>query len=131
MKQVLPVEGDSLQEYVQKYNEAQAELSRFTILGEEKVDSLSRLIYYETPEEVDRIVDKPAGPESDYIINFEDSDPATEVIRIELKVPENKNRRCCECDNYNWGIGCPFRDGHIKLMDNACEMFNIIIERRP
>lgn len=34
-------------------------------------------------------------------------------------------RYCCECENYDWGRGCPYREGHIKLMDHSCEYFNI------
>lgn len=41
---------------------------------------------------------------------------------------EEKPRRCCECINYEWGKGCPYREGHVRIMDVACEMFNITIE---
>lgn len=33
-------------------------------------------------------------------------------------------RRCCECNNYDWGKGCEFCDGVIRPMREACEWFN-------
>lgn len=41
---------------------------------------------------------------------------------------EEKPRRCCECDNYEWGRGCPYKKGHVRVMDIACDMFNIPFE---
>lgn len=50
-------------------------------------------------------------------------------VCIELFIPEDhaKERYCCECENYNWGKNCPYRNGRIALKDNACDMFNILI----
>ena len=36
-----------------------------------------------------------------------------------------RERKCCECDNYEWGSGCPYRNGHVTIMMPACEHFYI------
>ena len=36
-------------------------------------------------------------------------------------------RFCCECGNYDWGRGCPHKQGHITLKMNACKHFTIEI----
>lgn len=38
---------------------------------------------------------------------------------------EWSGRYCCECDIYDWGKGCPFREGHVTLKMQACEHFTI------
>ena len=35
------------------------------------------------------------------------------------------DRHCCECSEYEWGRGCPFRDGHVTLMMPACSHFTV------
>lgn len=130
MRQVAIVEGTSLQEYTQSYNETLAELSRFTILKEEQVDSLTSLIYYETPDAVEQVCRAIEGePEPDYRLEFEEDPGTKQTIRIELRISA-PDRHCCECSNYDWGKGCQYKNGHIKLMDNACPMFNVTIEGR-
>lgn len=34
-------------------------------------------------------------------------------------------RKCCECTEYDWGRGCPYRDGHVTLMMPACSHFTV------
>ena len=34
-------------------------------------------------------------------------------------------RVCCECGHYEWGKGCPYKDGHITLKMDACHHFTI------
>ena len=38
---------------------------------------------------------------------------------------EWETRKCCECGNYDWGRGCPYREGRVALMMNACHHFTI------
>ena len=35
------------------------------------------------------------------------------------------DRYCCECDNYEWGRGCPYREGHVTVTMPACSHFTI------
>ena len=54
----------------------------------------------------------------------------TSAIVYFSEIPEEpeelwSDRHCCECDNYDWGRGCPFRDGHVTLMMPACAHFTI------
>lgn len=67
----------------------------------------------------------------DYRISFlkPDFTGETKRICIEIVVPDRKDdRHCCECENYDWGKGCPYREGRVRIMDEACDMFNIIIK---
>lgn len=41
---------------------------------------------------------------------------------------EWEGRYCCECTEYDWGKGCPYREGHITLKMDACEHFTIEIK---
>ena len=41
---------------------------------------------------------------------------------------EWETRKCCECTNYDWGRGCPYREGHIVLTMPACKHFTITYE---
>ena len=36
-----------------------------------------------------------------------------------------QTRKCCECGIYEWGNGCPYREGHVTLMMNACHHFTV------
>lgn len=131
MKQVKPITGTNLMEFAEALNEAYCELSRFKVDETRYVSDLSALILYEVPDDVKEPEEFTCnGPEPDYRLEFEDSDLDNKAITIQLTVGENLNRYCCECDNYDWGRGCPYREGHIRLKDPACSMFNIIIERR-
>lgn len=128
MKQVRPVQGRTLAEFAEAMNEAYAELSRFTIERTENISPLEALIYYDIPDEL--MDPEPDGSETDYDIELADKGRCTESVTIRLRVRPPEHRHCCECDNYDWGRGCPYRSEHIKLMDDACSMFNVIIEGR-
>ena len=43
------------------------------------------------------------------------------------EVPEEPwaNRFCCECTEYDMRGGCPFKEGRVALMMNACHHFTI------
>lgn len=41
-----------------------------------------------------------------------------------------RDRYCCECGEYEWGRGCPFRTGRVALMMNACHHFTIEVSER-
>ena len=129
MKQVKAVQANTLAEFADAMNEAYCELSRFLIEQTEKISDLSALIYYDIPDEL--IPQEPdLGPEPDYDIEFPDCNSGNDTVTIRIKVGKTDGRHCCECDNYRWGRGCPYRDGHIRMMDQACKMFNIILEGR-
>lgn len=131
MKQVRPVSGENLNEFAEAMNEAYCELSRFNIERVKEVSEFSALIYYEIPDELfvaDPEVD--LGPQPDYDIEFPDAPTGGDTVTIRLKVGRSDGRHCCECDNYNWAKGCPYRDGVVRLMAPACKMFNVIIEGR-
>lgn len=129
MKQTRPVQGRNLTEFSEALNEAYAELSRFKVERTEHISSLEALIFYDIPDELME-QDPDYGPKADYDIEFPDASGGSDWVTIRLKVGKNQTRHCCECDNYSWGRGCPYRSEHIKLMDPACKMFNVIIEGR-
>ena len=120
MKKVKPVEGRTLTEFADAYEEAQSELSRATILYEKEVSPLQMLIYYEDPETIED------APEADYQIQF---DSEGKFITVSILVGDYEDRYCAECDNLEWSRGCPYRSGHVKPMDRACPMFNVTIAR--
>lgn len=128
MKQVLPVQADTLAEFAEALNNAYAELSRFTVEKTERFSGLEALIYYDIPDELTETTEEQGGSNADY--NIELPHACDDTVTIRIKVADIEDRRCCECDNYDWGKGCPYRDGHIRQMDSACKMFNIIIEGR-
>ena len=129
MRQVKPVTGSDLNEFAEAMNEAYCELSRFTIERTDNISDLSALIYYDIPDEL--FSQEPElGPEPDYDIEFPDCSAGSDTVTIRIKVGKTDDRHCCECDNYRWGKGCPYRKGHIRLMEPACKMFNISIEGR-
>ena len=120
-----PVEGKTLQEFADAYEEATNELSRATIIEEKEIGPLQLLIYYEDPDEPNP---EPEAPASDYDIRLaDDGQYITVSIMVDKRYPE---RYCCECANYDWGRGCPYRSGHVRQMDRACPMFNVLIGRR-
>ena len=132
MRQSILVSGNNPQEFVDTYNETLAELSRATILRERQISDTSVLIFYETSEELDKKVKAVEEDEPvDYTIELADpeQDDTTEIV-IKIVAPTANDRYCCECDHYDWGKGCPFRDQHIKFKDRACRMFYVNIEGR-
>ena len=59
-------------------------------------------------------------------------DDHTAVIyhdEITEEIPDEPwaDRYCCECGHYEWGRGCPYKEGHITLKMNACHNFTIEI----
>lgn len=51
------------------------------------------------------------------------------IIHID-EIPEEPeeawaDRSCCECSIYDWGKGCPYREGHVTLMMPACSHFTV------
>lgn len=130
MKQVRPVTGANLNEFAEAMNEAYCELSRFTIEKTEHVPgTLDAIIFYDIPDEPEPVQAR-GFCDADYDIEV-DGVEAANVVRINLAVGDNSDRHCCECDNYNWGHGCPYRDRHVQIMDRACPMFNVTIEVGP
>lgn len=132
MRQSILVSGNNPQEFVDAYNETLAELSRATILRERQISDMSVLIFYETSEELDKKVDAVETDEPvDYTIELADpeQEETTDIV-IKIVAPTAHDRFCCECDHYDWGKGCPFRDKHIKFMDHACRMFYVNIGGR-
>lgn len=50
-------------------------------------------------------------------------------ITEEIPVVEEPwmGRHCCECGEYDWGRGCPYREGHVTLLMDACHHFTVEI----
>ena len=128
MKQVRPVNGSHIDAFADAMNEALSDLSRFTIEKIEHVSALEALIYYDIPDEVIHKQLPVDGPAVDYDIELDEEMADSVLIRI--KVGRHSDRWCCECGNYRWGRGCPYRDGMVRQMDKACPMFGVVIERR-
>lgn len=49
------------------------------------------------------------------------------LMEEETEEEQWRDRRCCECGEYDWGRGCPYRAGHVTLMMDACHHFTIEI----
>ena len=49
-------------------------------------------------------------------------------IPEDAPLEEWETRKCCECGNYDWGRGCPFREGRVTLMMDACHHFTIEVK---
>ena len=70
----------------------------------------------------------PVAP--DHTLTFTDSLDPDQSVRmvVELILPKLAGRYyCCDCDNYDWGKGCPYRKGRIMPMDPCCDMLNVTI----
>lgn len=130
MRQVAFVHGETPEEFEATFNETCANLSRFNILDTKILSETSMYIFYDTGEEQVETQPKRNIPDADYIVEFEQDQKDTKTIRIDLKVSRKTDRHCCECDNYAWGKGCAYRDGVVRVMDDACDMFNVIIDGR-
>lgn len=73
-------------------------------------------------------IGNPVAP--DHILAFTDSlDPRQSVrMVIELILPKLTGKYyCADCDNYDWGKGCPYRKGRIMPTDPCCDMLNVTI----
>lgn len=102
MRQCECVKADTPSEFAHEYNVLSRKISRIgKVIREKDISDTEVLVFYEIPDE---------------------EEP-------KKKTPEAK-RYCCECDNYNWGKGCPYSEGHVRLMDNACGHFTVILEGR-
>lgn len=129
MKQVRPVQARTLTEFAEALNEAYAELSRFEVERTERLPGLEALIFYDIPDDLPD-PETLAGPEPDYVVELPDRGDCSEVVTIRFKIGKHPGRWCAECENYDYGKGCPWREGHVRPMDEACQMFNLIIEGR-
>lgn len=54
----------------------------------------------------------------------------TSAIIYHNEIPEEpkeawETRKCCECGIYDWGVGCPYREGRVTLMMPACKHFTV------
>jgi len=70
----------------------------------------------------------PVAP--DHTLTFTDSLDPDQSVRmvVELILPKLAGRYyCCDCDNYDWGKGCPYRKGRIMPTDPCCDMLNVTI----
>ena len=92
MRQVEHVKADTPHEFVAAYNKACAELSKFTIVNEERLGKYERFIYYDKPE--------------------------PEQKKEECKTD---GLYCADCLAYEWGRKCRIHGGHRKPLDPACE----------
>lgn len=128
MKQVVHVEGKNPVDFADAYNETCAELSRFTVERVQPISDTSMYVFYDIPDELVQVAE-PERDDFDYRIESGDIEDETKTIslKIELVLPDASNRFCCECDNYDPRLGCPYRDGKIRNMDPACQMFNVVI----
>lgn len=115
-------------------NKINAELLAHPLYVDLQIDEDRAILRYnleiQPPKAVDLLT---AGPDHatnidhHLILCREDSTEAQRVI-IELVLEHpGEDRYCCECENYRWGNGCPYREGRVKLMDPACEMFDVKI----
>lgn len=71
------------------------------------------------------------------IANYEGFQPSMTIVDekraivyhndIPNDIPEEpwSGRYCCECGEYDWGRGCPFREGRVTLKMNACHHFTV------
>lgn len=138
MKQMLLIEGRNPSEFAEKYNSALCRLSGHRIESEKFLSDTSMYIFYDddvSPDDQIEEIRKRAEAafkecEPDFVVDATDEENAdTETIEIRLVVNVHRDRYCCECDNYSWGRGCPYRDGRVELKDSTCPMFNIILKR--
>lgn len=49
------------------------------------------------------------------------------IMEEEAEEEPWRDRYCCECGEYDWGRGCPYRAGHVTLMMDACHHFTVEI----
>lgn len=71
------------------------------------------------------------------VANYEGFQPSMTIVdekkaivyhnEIPNEIPEEPwaSRYCCECGEYDWGRGCPFKEGRVTLMMNACHHFTV------
>jgi len=129
MKQVAHVSGRTPEEFASAYNETCAGLSRFTIEKVQPISDTSMFVFYDVPDELSE--EPITESDADYCIEMaEPGTPGAKTLHIDIVVQSPHGRKCCECDNYDWGRGCKYKHGIVRTMDDACSMFNVIIEGR-
>lgn len=67
-------------------------------------------------------------PNADFLTNRKAIIYHDEIEEFEEEPKPWKDRYCCECGHYDWGRGCPYREGHITLKMNSCHNFTVEIE---
>lgn len=121
MKRVRAVTGENVTEYAANLERAYQELDGLDLVISQ-VAPMQTVIEYDEPDE--------PGPDDgggEYAIQLTDGG---KIITVSLLVGDYEGRYCCECENLEWGRGCPYRSGRVAQMDQACPMFNVVIERR-
>ena len=139
MKRLILVDGRTPSEFMAKYNRAMSQLVGFQIESEKFISDTAVYIFYEDPDadqddEVEQIRQMAEAAfearEPDFVVDATDDEyPDKETVEIRLTISVPHDRHCCECDNYTWRNGCPYRDGKVKMMDRACPLFNVILQR--
>ena len=98
-----------------------------------EIDGNRAIIRYDLEIQPPKPIDLLTGPDQDAHIDHSlvlTPENATDIQRVVVELvlqDPGEDRYCCECQNYKWGIGCPYREGRVKLMDQACEMFDVKI----
>lgn len=49
------------------------------------------------------------------------------IMEEEAEKEPWSDRYCCECGHYEWGRGCPYKEGRITLKMDACHHFTVEI----
>ena len=138
MRKTMLVKGDTPEEFAQAYNQAQCSCPG-EVVGEKFISDTMMYLFYEPELVTDDLIeeirkDSEANFNADLAVDATDPSEEEEdatTIKIEMTIAAPKGRFCCECDNFAWGHGCPFKaDEHIKRMDSACGLFNVYFGRR-
>lgn len=139
MRKSILVSGYAPDDFAKEYNLAVQKLAGCEIVSERFINDTSCYIFYEDPnedvsDEVLEQIRKDAEEmfKADFSIDARDPEEETEpakVIKVILTVGAPRGRFCCECGNFSWSNGCPFRDDHVHRMSAACELFDIFFGR--
>ena len=141
MRRMTLVQGRTPAEFAKKYNDTIERLSGFNIESEKFISDTAMYLFYEDGDdpEADDVVEEireraeAAFNQSmrEFFIDAQKDDSAdTETVEIRIQARIPIGRFCCECENYRWGSGCPYRSGRVEKMADACGMFDVVIERR-
>lgn len=138
MKRITLIEGRDPVEFAQAYNEVVERLAGYELGPEKFISDTSMYLFYESDEDPDEDIENLRQRaeaafkerEPDFVVDATEADGPTITLRIDLTVNVQKDRYCCECENYKWGRGCPYRDGMVRNLDRSCPMFNIVLSRR-
>lgn len=138
MRKTMLVKGNTPEEFALAYNEAQSNVPG-EVVNERFVSDTVMYLFYEEEEVTDDLIEdirkmSEDNFHADFAVDATDPEEEEEdatTIRVEMTIAAPKGRFCCECDNFNWGKGCPFKDEqHIRRMDSACGLFNVYFGRR-